>query len=345
VSLRMTTTPTEDSVPPCNVVQDLVPLLHCLRSQCLEDLDYSKDASSTSSGSRSLNEEEEVEYILHQLQLPTCELESLLASAGFAYDDLELVKYIRQCTRNALQLAPEAAPHPYYPPVHHSEQHQAQQLQQGTDTDLYICTDTDTDIDTDTDSGARLLPPSRRGLEALRLEVAAQISASTAALSPADLLVATNPSSQAHKKCKLYVMQLNLLFQLAMYPLIPCVTLTFIVVYYAIAIAPAAKKSGQYNGGGGGFSMFDFDNLPDFEPLQAVLSLLGGLPYSAPPDQLGGGYGQREQQQQRKQGEEEQGEEEEEGEMTPRQRAEHKVAGLEKLLSVSDDVSWRTGEY
>lgn len=68
--------------------------------------------------------------------------------------------------------------------------------------------------------------------------------------------------------------------------------------------------------------MFDLDNLPDFEPLQAALSLLSGeLP--PPADHYQHHYQHQRQQQ-----------EQEVEEVTPRQRAERVLTGLEKLLAV-----------
>lgn len=88
-----------------------------------------------------------------------------------------------------------------------------------------------------------------------------------------------------------------------------------------------AKSSGQY--GGGGFSLFDFDNMPDFEPLQAALALLQAKVFSAPHEQHGGYGGYDEVPH-------EQVSEQPEQEVTPQLRAERMVMGLTKLLSVSD---------
>jgi hypothetical protein len=95
-------------------------------------------------------------------------------------------------------------------------------------------------------------------------------------------------------------------------------------------LCAAAKKNGQY-GGGGGFSLFDLDNLPDFEPLQAALSLLQGKP--APTAQQFGGYGNEIQQNEPEQNNSEQ------EQLTPQRRTEYIMSGLDKLLSVSKDCT------
>ena len=88
----------------------------------------------------------------------------------------------------------------------------------------------------------------------------------------------------------------------------------------------AAKISGKF-GGGGGFSLFDFDNLPEFEPLQAVLTFLKGEEWAAGSSHLNyGNYADTDSGNQ----------EEEQQSLTPTspQIVENKLKGLDKLLSV-----------
>ena len=174
----------------CNVVRDLVPLLHYLRSLgCDLECEGTSDSQS---------EEEEVEFILHQLQLPTSELERLLADAGFSYDDLELVKCIRHhCMRKdmlvpseedtSFSLPSSSLPAKTTDKRRLGEEHQQLLLQQQEEE-------------------ARGGAGRHRALEALKLvrgDITARVTTSTADLTAADLLLVASPSSQqAHKKCK-----------------------------------------------------------------------------------------------------------------------------------------------
>lgn len=169
------------------LVRDLVPLLHCLRARYKEQEEQLRPAAH--SRNEQQQREEEEKYILSQLQLPTAELECLLAEEGFSYDDLQLVTRIRQATREAVLT--NSSPAPNTPTTATSSTSLPSLLKRASEG---------------------VLPGSSGGhpghhprlLEDLRLEIAAEVAASTSALPEAALLVASSPSTQAHKKGKLY---------------------------------------------------------------------------------------------------------------------------------------------
>ena len=152
-----------------SLVRDLVPVLHFLRS--VKNLDNKEEAEHEES------EEEEVERVLRLLQLPTSELDMILADGGLSFDDLELVRHIRQCTRKAMLSSSQST-------VSSSENGVAESAVLGCDLS----------------SGN--LCQHRRMLEALRQDVARDVSASTEALSVDDLVVSSPIYEHVNKKCK-----------------------------------------------------------------------------------------------------------------------------------------------
>lgn len=171
-----------------NLVQDFIPVLHYLRYLYRQWSDSGSDRmeSDICPEENCGVEQDEVEYILHQLQLPSCELENLLADAGYCFDDLELVKFIRNSTRSAI--------------LTHTPTPCSQSTSSSGDSSSLTSPEGASAV-AGGSSGHPCHHP--RLVETIRKETSASITASTTALSSLDLLCTTNPlSSQAHKNKK-----------------------------------------------------------------------------------------------------------------------------------------------
>ena len=173
------------------LVRDLVPLLHCLRARLHRHQDHDQDQDQDQDHDHDQDQGEvqgewEVQGVARLLRLPSSELERVLAEEGFCFDELQLVARTRQLTLEALQATSSSGSGSSSSSSSGSVSVSVEQLQSelGLGSSGNACTHS-------------------RVLDALRLQISSEVAANTHALPADSLLLATNPSSQALKKCKL----------------------------------------------------------------------------------------------------------------------------------------------
>ena len=169
------------------LVRDLVPLLHCLRARLHRHQDHDHDQDQDQG---EVQGEWEVQGVARLLRLPSSELERVLAEEGFCFDELQLVARTRQLTLEALQATSSSG----------SSSSSSSSSSSGSSSGSVSVEQLQSELGLGSSGNACT---HSRVLDALRLQISSEVAADTHALPADSLLLATNPSSQALKKCKL----------------------------------------------------------------------------------------------------------------------------------------------